>query len=87
MPTSPTDLIHPKIIAALSNILSYFFQFSLYVAIAVLIFLGVSYIINKEEGIKKAHNWLRYLAIGIVVVFLSRILIQTIYLLLIIDNP
>ncbi len=82
-PSSINDLIHPKLILALSNIISWFFQFALYIAIIILIYLGILYITNKEEGIKKTHSWLGYLAIGILIVFLSRILIQAVYLLLV----
>ncbi|BCX15489.1 MAG: hypothetical protein KatS3mg097_381 [Candidatus Parcubacteria bacterium] len=84
MPPGPIDnIIHPTLTLALSNTINWFFQFTVYIAIIVLIYLGILYITNKEEGIKKTHSWLGYLAIGILIVFLSRILIQAVYLLLV----
>lgn len=77
------DLIHPTVTLVLARILNGFFHFTLYVAVIVLLFLGILYITNKEEGIKKTHKLIGYLAIGVIVVFLSRILIQVVFLLLV----
>lgn len=64
-------MIEPKLLKLIERIFNLFFGASLFFSTTVLIYIGIMYITKTEEGVKKAHEKIPLLILGLALSFLS----------------
>ncbi len=67
-------MIEPRLLKLITGLTNLFFGLVLVFLIGYIIYLGINYIVNAEKGAKKLQESVLLILIGIVLIFLSRLI-------------
>lgn len=67
-------MLDPRVIKLITGLTNLFFGGVLIFLVGYIIYLGINYIVNPEKGAKKLRESIFFILIGIILVFLSRLI-------------